>query len=229
MKALKIPPSTETRPSARDRFDSLHAELRDRICLLDYPPGARLSEAELAQEFGTSRTPLRRVLARLEAEGLVQSVHGVGTFVTDVDLKNLTQTYTLRIALTELVGQLEPVAPDQDLLDDLKDLAKQAALLTQKPDARQFAKLNMTFFIKRLQLTANVPLQEVCERLYLHTARIWLQSSFASKIDLQHEARIFAREAEDVIEALCIGDAHAAAMIQRSHLSMSFTRLLAQG
>jgi DNA-binding GntR family transcriptional regulator len=189
----------------------------------------RLSETELADEMGTSRTPLRRVLARLEDEGLVRSVHGVGTFVTDVNIQDLTQTYQLRIALTELVGQLDPVKPDEQLLSELDALARQAVELAKMPEPRAFAQLNMAFFKKRLLLTENGPLRAICERLYLHTARIWLQSSFASKIDLQQEARIFAREAEDVMEALRIGDSHAAAMIQRSHLSMSFTRLLQQG
>ncbi|MDO7654393.1 MAG: winged helix-turn-helix domain-containing protein, partial [Paracoccaceae bacterium] len=56
----------------------MHHEIRSRISVLDYPPGMRLSEVELAEEFGTSRTPLRRVLARLEDEGLVKPMHGVG-------------------------------------------------------------------------------------------------------------------------------------------------------
>ncbi|MEO8530060.1 MAG: GntR family transcriptional regulator, partial [Deltaproteobacteria bacterium] len=66
----------------RQRFERLYREIRLRICMLDYPPGMRLSEEAMAREFGVSRTPLRRVLGRLETEGLVQSVHGVGTMVT---------------------------------------------------------------------------------------------------------------------------------------------------
>ncbi|MBV9219252.1 MAG: GntR family transcriptional regulator, partial [Methylobacteriaceae bacterium] len=55
---------------SRERFERLYRTLRDRICLFDYPPGGRLSEEELAKEFSISRTPVRRVLGRLEAEGL---------------------------------------------------------------------------------------------------------------------------------------------------------------
>src|SRR5690606_38977516 len=55
---------------ARERFERIYRILRNRICLLEYPPGARLSEEELAEEFRISRTPVRRVLARLESEGL---------------------------------------------------------------------------------------------------------------------------------------------------------------
>ncbi|HEU4986394.1 MAG TPA: winged helix-turn-helix domain-containing protein, partial [Rhizobiaceae bacterium] len=67
---------------SRQRFDRIYSALRTRICLLDYPPGMRLREEDLAEEFETSRTPIRRVLARLEDEGLLRSVHGVGTIVT---------------------------------------------------------------------------------------------------------------------------------------------------
>src|SRR3954466_8788246 len=95
-------------PSVRERFERIYSILRDRICLLDYAPGSHLSEEELAQEFEVSRTPVRRVLARLEAAGLVPSVHGVGTMVTDVDIEELQQVYHLRLELALLIGKLSP-------------------------------------------------------------------------------------------------------------------------
>lgn len=216
-------------PSARDRFDRLHAELRDRICLLDYAPGTRLSEEALAAEFGVSRTPLRRVLGRLEAEGLVQSVHGVGTFVTDVEIEELSQTYQLRLELAELVGRLSPQLPDAALMSDFRAMATRATALTGTPDPRAFAQLNMDFFLARLRLTANDPLREIAERLYIRTARIWMKSVFASRVDLREEVETFRREIGDVLAALAIGDLHAAALIQRAHISMSFGRLKAGG
>lgn len=213
---------TET---ARDRFERMHDEIRTRICLLDYAPGTRLSEETLAAEFGISRTPLRRVLARLESEGLLQSVHGVGTFVTDVDIEELAQTYRLRLELAELTGKLDPVAPSSALLSDFRSLEERAHLLLADPDPRRFAKLNMDFFLTFQYLTANEPIRDVSERLYFQTTRIWLKSVFASLIDLRDEVEIFRREIEDILRALEIGDSHAAALIHRAHVSMSFVRM----
>ena len=213
--------------SARDRFERLHAELRDRICLLDYAPGTRLSEEALAAEFGVSRTPLRRVLGRLESEGLVQSVHGVGTFVTDVEIGELEQTYQLRFELAEMIGRLSPLPPDVGLLDTLAQAARRADALLRSPDPRAFAQLNMDVFVARLRLTGNEPLREFAERLYIRTARIWMKSVFASRVDLREETETFRREIEDVRAALAIGDLHAAALIQRAHISMSFERMKA--
>ena len=217
--------TAEALPSARDRFDRMYAILRDRICLLDYPPGTRLSEESLAVEFGTSRTPLRRVLVRLEGEGLLQSVHGVGTFVTDADIFALEHTYQLRMELAELLGILAPNPPDPELWKRLQSLSAEVRALADQPDARRFGELNMEFFHEFHRITANAQLRDICERLFFQTARIWLKSMAAAHIDVAAEVRIFADEIDEVLRALAIGDVRSAALIHRTHISMSFMRM----
>lgn len=211
--------------SVRDRFDKMYHDIRLRICMLDFPPGTKLSEEALAGEFGVSRTPLRRVLARLEREGLVQSVHGVGTLVTDVEIEELAQVYALRLELCELVGRLDPLPPSPALLAEFESLAARARALEDAPEARAFAKLNVDFLEAHVLLTANEPLREVSRLLYYQTARIWLKSVFASRIDLDEEVRIFRHEVEDFMRAMRLGDLSAAAHIHRGHISMSFARM----
>lgn len=217
---------TGTLPSVRVRHKAMHREIRNRISLLDYPPGMRLSEKELAEEFGTSRTPLRRVLARLEDEGLVKSVHGVGTFVTDVDIEEFRQVYYLRLELVELTGRLDPVPPDEALFSRLDSLIARSAQMRGSDDPRAFTQLDMDVFQTLLGLTANEPLREVMERLFYQTKRIWLKSAIAARLDLTEEFQVFHRELEDIRNALVLGDLEAAAYFQRAHISMSFKRLL---
>jgi hypothetical protein len=95
----------------------MHHEIRTRICLLDYAPG----DAAVGGDAGGgvrgephAASPRAR---RLESEGLLRSMHGVGTFVTDVDIAQLAQTYRLRLELAELIGTLDPVPPSPELLD----------------------------------------------------------------------------------------------------------------
>lgn len=217
--------ATDVPQNARERFERMHAILRTRICLLDYPPGMRLSEEALAAELGTSRTPLRRVLVRLEGEGLVQSVHGVGTFVTDADLAELEQTYQLRLELAELLGIMGPTPPDPVLWETLRSLSAEVRALADQPDARRFGELNMAFFLSFHRITSNAPLREICERLFFQTSRIWLKSMAAAQIDVGAEVSIFADEIDEVLRALAIGDVRSAALIHRAHISMSFERM----
>jgi len=210
------------------RHNTMYTRIRRRICLLDYPPGMRLSEVELAEEFGTSRTPLRRVLARLEDERLVRSVHGVGTFVTDADIGELAQVYHLRVELVQLTGVLDPVTPDAGFFARLDEFIGQSLEVQDLEDPRSFTQLDMNVFQLLLKLTANKPLREIMERLYYQTKRIWLKSATAAQLDLKEEFTIFHRELIEIRDALTIGDLQSAANIRRAHISMSFYRLLKQ-
>ena len=213
---------------ARGRFDRIYQTLRTRICLLDYAPDQRLREEDLAVEFGVSRTPVRRVLVKLEAEGLLRSVHGVGTIVTDIDVNALAQVYELRIELAELVGKLSPVTVDDALIARFREIRERCDRMVRKGDPREFSYINMEFFHLFNSLTANEPLRQVSERLYYQTARIWLKT--ASRLRgyeqlLHNEFVVFQREVADIAEAVEHGDLAAAGHVRRAHIAMSFSRI----
>ncbi len=213
---------------ARGRFDRIYQTLRGRICLLDYNPGERLREEDLALEFGTSRTPIRRVLVKLEAEGLLRSVHGVGTIVTEPDVDELAHVYELRVELAELVGKLSPVAPNETLAARFRNIKMRCDQMVSRADPREFARINMEFFHLFNSLTVNQPLRELSERLYYQTSRIWLKT--ASQLSgyerlLTNEFVIFQREVADIAEAVENGDFLAAGHLRRAHIAMSFARI----
>ncbi len=64
------------------RRDTIADDLRDRIVTGRLKPGDRLpSEAHLAAQYMVSTPTLRNALAVLQAEGLVEKVHGKGNFI----------------------------------------------------------------------------------------------------------------------------------------------------
>ncbi|MBL0934279.1 MAG: GntR family transcriptional regulator [Rhizobiaceae bacterium] len=212
----------------RGRFERIYQALRTRICMLDYAPGSRLREEDLAEEFGVSRTPVRRVLVKLEAEGLLRSVHGVGTIVTDIDVDELAQVYELRIELAELVGKLSPVTVDAALVARFRDMRARCDLLVKEGDPREFSRINMEFFHLFTALTTNEPLRAISERLYYQTARIWLKT--AARLEsfdelLKNEFVTFQREVADITEAVEHSDLVAAGHVRRAHIAMSFRRI----
>jgi GntR family transcriptional repressor for pyruvate dehydrogenase complex len=59
--------------------------LKDRILAGSLVPGSKVpSEAELIAEYGVSRTVVREAVSRLQAEGLVETFQGRGSFVLAV-------------------------------------------------------------------------------------------------------------------------------------------------
>lgn len=222
---MKIYEDSPGRPptTVRERFDRIYKTIRDRICLLEYAPNARLAEEDLAKEFLVSRTPIRRVLSRLEGEGLVESRHGVGTIVTDVDIDSLAQVYLLRMELAELMGKLDPL-PRQDAdLERMRALLQRCDQLLEQPDAKAYGRLNMDFFQELVKMVGNAPLREISERLYYMTTRIWLKS--VPHLNLRDEIVVFRREIADILAAMEVGDLEAVGFIRRSHISMSVKRM----
>ena len=208
---------------ARERFERIYNAIRDRICLIEYEPGKRLAEEDLAREFGVSRTPVRRVLARLESEGLLESRHGVGTFVIDVDLDALLPVYRLRMELAGLMGKLDPLPRSVDDLARVRALLSRCDELIEFPEPRAYARLNMDFFHELAAMIGNTPLREISERLYFLTNRVWLRA--APHLDLADEVTVFRREVADILAAMELGDWESVGYIRRSHISMWVRRM----
>ena len=208
---------------ARERFERIYNTIRDRICLIEYEPGKRLAEEDLAREFGVSRTPVRRVLARLESEGLLESRHGVGTFVIDVDLDALLPVYRLRMELAGLMGKLDPLPRSAEDLARVRALLGRCDELVKSPEPKAYARLNMDFFYELAAMIGNAPLREISERLYFLTNRVWLRA--APHLDLSDEVAVFRREVADILTAMELGDWESVGFIRRSHISMWVRRM----
>ena len=206
------------------RFETIYHAIRQRICLGHYPPGAALMEQELASEFNVSRTPVRRVLTRLESEGLIESRHGAGTFVTRIDVELLSEAYQFRMALAALAGQLSPIRPDAAFLAQFEELLGECEAAKQAGTLERFGILNMRFSQLCYQLIGNRPLQRISEQLYFLTSRIMLELTPSDKLEAEFD--FFILEIREVLSALRIGDMEAHGYIRRAHLSMNVTRLM---
>ena len=92
-----LPPADgETGISAARRVYGL---LRQRIVEMSMLPGTRIVEKELAEELGTSRTPVHEAVQRLAEEGLIEVLPRVGTFVARIPLDSLEEAMLVRCAL----------------------------------------------------------------------------------------------------------------------------------
>ncbi|MGD9743883.1 MAG: GntR family transcriptional regulator [Dongiaceae bacterium] len=212
-----------SRYSAPERFAILYRELRNRICFLIYPPGARLSETVLAAEFGVSRTPIRRVLGRLEAEGMIETSQGAATVVTDVDWTSLADLFELRARLSELAGRIGFRKATARDLREMQAVRAALARLARKPDPRRYAELNLRFHRAYTGLIPNKPLREFIELLYAQTNRIWLKE--LPFIDWQEEIGLFNRQVGLIAGAMRRNDSTAIARTESAIIRTSFDRV----
>src|SRR2546423_7210771 len=119
------------RRNGRATAGSLHEYLRRLILDGAIPNGASISQVELAERLGVSRTPLREAMRMLQAEGFVQSEHNRRTHVTALDVGDIDTVYGSRVLL-EATGVLVtvPVLDEshlQELAEAVQEMRKHAA------------------------------------------------------------------------------------------------------
>ena len=89
-----------------------------------YQPGDKVDVERIASAYGCSRTPVREALQALEASGLVSVRPKNGTFVSKLDIAELTQRFEVMAELETLCASLAcRRATPADLADISKGLA----------------------------------------------------------------------------------------------------------
>lgn len=204
------------------KYHTIYQEIRNRICLLQYPPGTILKEETLAGEFGVSRTPIRRALHRLEYDGLININQRAGAIVTTVDIKFLKEVYALRLKLAELVGDLSHTHVSEENITALEQLREETRQMKEQYDPTELARFYNLFHTEMLNVIGNEPLREISDRLFHQTARVWLQ--ILPDLNWTEEVEIMLDEITEVVKALRAGDMGAVAQIRRNHMAMLLRR-----
>ena len=202
--------------------NDIYLEMRRRICLLDYQPGTRLNERELATEFGISRTPMRDVLQKLEHNGLISSQHGHGTIVTSVDLKSMRDIYIVRMRLMDAMGD-SARASQPGHTDEMRDLEARCDAMLHNHDKREFARVLLRLHKILHGLTTNAVLEDINDTLFYQSARFWFL--LLDRVDMHVQIEDLKDEIRMLRRSLEIGDVKLTASIHKTYLRVVVSRL----
>lgn len=198
--------------AAQQAYDTL----REQIIAGVHAPGARVTEQEVAESAGVSRTPVREALRRLEAEGLLRFVPHQGAFVTNwsdqdaeyiFDLRSMLEGYTARLAAekasAEEIGQLRTLAEAQ-----CQEAAERSPGFLER-----IADLNSQFHRLLQQTTGSAPLQETLATL--SSAPLAFQTFRDYEDDDLNRS---AHHHLEIVAAIEAGDGDWAASVMHSHI-----------
>ena len=96
--------------------ESITSAIRRKILTGELEPGVKLAEQKLAEEFGSSRAPIREALRQLEQEGLIEYSRNVGCSVKKITIDDAYEIYLLRATLeTTALRQFDCRFTEDDL------------------------------------------------------------------------------------------------------------------
>lgn len=149
--------------------DRMYLEIYDAIMEHRLPAGTKLTEEGLGEIYGLARHSVRRVLAKLAADGLVDIERNRGAYIASPSDEEAHEMFELRQALEALVMQ--------KLIDKSRksDFAELRALVARERDAymrgdrSQWIRLSAEFHIELAKLAGNSLVVESLRRLVSRT------------------------------------------------------------
>lgn len=126
---------------ARTLRQSVTDAIRQGILQGDLLPGDQVNQAQIAEQLGVSRGPVREALGHLEEEGLIKNVPYKGTFVTEITGEYICELYSIRrvietfaawqaaeLATAEDLAELDMVLNEMYVAADLADMSRMGTL-----------------------------------------------------------------------------------------------------
>lgn len=194
------------------RQDEVYAWLKRHISLLPRQEGVFLTEAEVAQQAGTSRTPVREALLRLEAEGFLKIIPKKGAFVAPVSDMDVEAVMQAR-ALVEEWCVRRVVDTAESLADELaRIIAEQEKLIT---DPVEFIDCDRKFHRTMVRAAGNSVLVDFYESLRDRQVRMGLQAVTST----ENRVRQVLNEHQAIVDGLRNLDTEAAVLAVSVHLS----------
>lgn len=141
-------------------YDLLRADIL--TCALE--PGQELNEADLADRFGMSKTPVREALANLRQEGLVRTFPRRGYQVTPITFNDMNELFDIRTILEAGAAEIACRRLTPEAIAGLKSLADVIYSHSEQPSLRPFIDANRNFHLAIAQATGNTRLTDILAR-----------------------------------------------------------------
>jgi len=112
--------------------DQIYQLVRRAIVTGRLAPGSPVNEIEIAERLGTSRTPVREAVKRVEDEGLIDVRAQAGTFVRPISRGQVQEAYIIRIALERESVRRAAETISADAVQRLRDIIDLHALSVKR-------------------------------------------------------------------------------------------------
>lgn len=169
-----------------------------------------IDERQIAEQLGTSRTPIREALAALEREGFVVSVRRKGTMIVRKTKSEIVEMIEAWAALESMAARLITLRASDEAIAQLRKIFV-AFNETYKPSEHlsEYSEANLKFHQSVIKLSGSQTLVSMTDDLLLHVRgirKITMNRAFRSDQTIyDHLAIIDALEERDteLAERLC--------------------------
>ena len=186
--------------------------IRDAIISGSLKAGSRVSEPELAERYGISRTPIREAFRQLESEGYLTVIPRRGAVVSEFNQKDVEDFYAIKSILEGYAARRACEKLTDKDLDKLQNINNRLSELARHNDIKNFFKVHNDFHDLFIRAACNEKLRDLISNVLTRFQRLRMTS-----LSLPGRMMISVNEHEKIIEAFRKRDAEAAEGLVRKN------------
>ena len=150
--------------------------IRDAILKGTMKPGERVSEPELAERFGISRTPIREAFRQLESEGYLEVIPRKGAVVASLSERDIEEFYAIKILLEGFAAKMAAEKLTEKDIDRLESINERLKKVAADGDVKRFFRVHNEFHDLFIKAAGNDKLYEMINQLVMRFKRLRLAS-----------------------------------------------------
>ena len=219
---VKTSSQTPAKKPSGSSVDRIYEQLKQLAVNYKFRPGEPLNEVDLAASFGVSRTPLREVLNRLVAEGLLDFVPRKGFSCKPLDTKRVFDLYEVRCGLEMMSAKLATERASDDEIEALVQFWKTATEKFCTLTPVDCARCDETFHERLAELSQNSELLHLLKNV---NAR----AHYLRLISMEQETyrRSTCAEHQHILQAIQDRNVDAAVNAMAAHVNLRQEQLVA--
>ncbi|MER9203852.1 GntR family transcriptional regulator [Mesorhizobium sp. M0933] len=201
-------------------IETASTRMRELLIAGEFAPGQKLSEYQVAGQFGISRNTLREVFRLLTAQRLLTYVRNRGVFVAAPDEAAVFDIYQVRAVIQK--GAIESATKGHPALARMRRLAEQGREFGNARDWRRVGTTNMEFHRAMVELRDSFRLSASFDLVLAE-----LRLVFGQLEDSEHLHEPYIGQNETLVTTLLNGDVCSAASQLEAYLLKSERAVLA--
>jgi len=178
--------------------EKIYNAIMEAIIRKELKPGERLTELELANRYGISRTPIREAFRMLEKDGFLTIIPRKGAVVSDISEERVVEFYEVKGVLESYAGKIAlKYITDDDIneLIEINNELKRIALSNSKEELKRFVDIHNKFHERFVVISRNKLLIEILRNLVNRYSKFRIMVAYSTMlIDI-------VKEHEEIIEA----------------------------
>lgn len=203
--------------------DRVYESLRKELFQGTFSSGQRITEQEIAESLGVSRTPVREALNLFRKQGILEQSHGGAYIFTSPSVKQVEDVFEMRRVLEPLAARKAVKNCTQADIQKLEDLIEKEQELIDEEDSSQTYLFNAEYRKTFFHLCGN---ERLANSIYEYTGHVLFLGILTLKKKSVRE--IVIKGQTRIVEGLKNADEEQMEKIILDYLDASYKAIMAE-